>query len=128
MTQQLDIMFAATCRQEAQLRSLGERPAAPLRSEAEKRDDVLAALAERRSEAVRLGIETARALCRAYPEGITAADVQRAMEAKHADVVAGIDPRYLGAVLLPSTGFERTGEMRPTGSKARHQPCWRLRP
>ena len=113
MTQQLD-MFGAPAR------------TVPARTPAQQRDEVLAALATKRAEAVRLGIETARALCRTYPDGITAADVQRAMQERHAAVVAGLDPRWLGAVLLPSTGFVRTGELRRTGSRCRPQPAWRV--
>lgn len=41
--------------------------------------------------------------------------------------LADQDPRWCGAVLLPSRGWERTGELVNEGSKARPVPLWRRR-
>lgn len=42
-----------------------------------------------------------------------------------AQIMASLDPRWSGAVLLPSRGWERTGEIVREGSNARPVPMWR---
>jgi hypothetical protein len=54
--------------------------------------------------------------------------VLRAMrEQGYAAMLEGVDPRWTGAVLLPSRGWQRTGELVREGSRARPVPMWRRR-
>jgi hypothetical protein len=43
----------------------------------------------------------------------------------HGAELDAVDPRWTGAVLLPSRGWERTGEIVREGSRARPVPMWR---
>lgn len=52
--------------------------------------------------------------------------VLRAMrELGYGPTLDSVDPRWSGAVLLPSRGWEKTGEYVPEGSRARPVPMWR---
>lgn len=52
--------------------------------------------------------------------------VLRVMRARGwAAIMSTLDPRWSGAVLLPSRGWERTGEIVREGSRARPVPMWR---
>lgn len=52
--------------------------------------------------------------------------VLRAMrELGYGDAMDAVDPRWSGAVLLPSRGWEKTGVYVPEGSRARPVPMWK---
>jgi len=92
-------------------------------TQARERDKVLDEH-ERKTEAIRVASYVARRIALTHG-GVTSTDVLRAMDDRHAEVIAGIDRRFVGAVLLPSKGWRKTGEVRSTGSHARKQPVWR---
>ena len=52
--------------------------------------------------------------------------LRRLRELGHGDALDAVDPRWSGAVLLPSRGWERTGESAREGSRARPVPMWRV--
>lgn len=88
-----------------------------------RRDDVLEVLAERR--AVLVEQATAIALELAHRDGSTCAPrVLSEMRRRGIDLET-CDRRWMGAVLLPSRGWERTGEHVNEGSKARPVPLWK---
>ena len=99
--------------------------APPLRlvTPAAARDETLAALAERRAVLVRDATRVAFELC-AHDGVVTAPRVHAEMRRRGLDDGTA-DARYLGAVLLPSKGWERTGELVGEGSKCRPVPVWK---
>jgi len=93
-------------------------PCAP----AAARDATLAALAERRAVLVQHATRVALELC-ARDGCVTAPRVLAEMRRRGLHDEAA-DARYLGAVLLPSKGWRRTGELVGEGSKCRPVPVW----
>jgi hypothetical protein len=104
--------------------TLFDLPASPFPpTPAEQRDAVLADLEAKR----RAFVETAQRVAHELYEkrgGVTSPEVLDAMRMRHPDLLRGVDPRTMGAVLLPSKGWVRTDEIRRTGSKARPVPVW----
>lgn len=80
--------------------------------------------ASRKAEAIRVATYVAKRIALTHG-GVTSTEVLRALDERHPEVIEGMDRRFLGAVLIPSKGWVRTGETRPVGSKARHVPVWR---
>lgn len=56
---------------------------------------------------------------------VTAPEVVEEMRARGDGWMLTEERRWLGAVLLPSRGWERTGELVRTGSRGRPVPVWR---
>lgn len=87
------------------------------------RNETLEALAERRAVLVAAASRVALELA-ARDGVVTAPRVLREMRRRGLHDEA-CDPRYLGAVLLPSRGWMRTGELVAEGSKHRPVPVWK---
>jgi hypothetical protein len=89
------------------------------------RDRVLDHLSKTRAYLIAAASNIAREL--AAMDGSTCMPrVLRAMRAHGmGDALDAVDPRWSGAVLLPSRGWERTGEIAREGSRARPVPMWR---
>lgn len=69
------------------------------------------------------------ALCICAERGrVTSPEVLERMRAQGwGDLLGAANGRWMGSVLNPLNGFERTGEWLPIGSKGRHVPCWRVK-
>ena len=91
-------------------------------SEREKRDQVLDALAVRRSELVATAREVATSIARERGR-VTAPDVFAALRAAGVDL-GGHDPRWMGAVF--NRGPWRRVGWQSTGSHARPVAVWEL--
>ncbi len=73
--------------------------------------------------------DTAMALGRMRPGGITSADVLSALKGADSETymrLQNTDPRLMGAVFQRSAWMQ-TGEFRSTGSHGRRQPVWVLK-
>lgn len=89
------------------------------------RDATLDALAERRAVLVAHALRIAIEQCDATGE--TCGPMVLTEMRRRGLLPAGVDARFIGAVLLPSQGFTRTGELRGLGSKCRPVPMWSRR-
>lgn len=90
---------------------------------ASARDETLDALTARRAVLVARATRVALELC-ARDGCVTSPRVLAEMRRRGLDDGTA-DARYLGAVLLPSKGWTRTGELVGEGSKCRPVPVWR---
>jgi hypothetical protein len=89
------------------------------------RDRVLGYLAARRAVLIHAADRIALELA-ARDGSVCMPRILRALrEHGYGDDLDDVDPRWTGAVLLPSRGWERTGEIVREGSRARPVPMWR---
>lgn len=94
------------------------------RTEREKRDDVLDALASCREQAVSLAREAAREIVRRHGT-VTSPEVLALLRARgHGPLLDSIDRRFMGVVF--NKGWERAG-WASTGSHARPVAVWKER-
>lgn len=91
----------------------------------ESRDHVLSHLADTRADLIEAATAIARELT-AADGSVCMPRIIRAMRAHgYGPALDLVDPRWSGAVLLPSRGWERTGEIVREGSRARPVPMWK---
>lgn len=90
------------------------------KSEAQKRDEVLDALEVTRAKSIRLARDVAAMLVK-HQGVVTSADVHGFLRRNHASAIAGLDPRFLGAVFR--RGWKRKG-YRSQGSHGRPVSVW----
>lgn len=118
----------------SQLQLTFARPPSPATSErlqqaAAERDLVLEHhrdATDSKAELLRVADSVARELARLL-WGVTGPELLHELRCRgYGDLLARVDPRVVGAVLLPSRGFERTGEVRAVGTHARKCPVWRV--
>lgn len=102
---------------------LPEPPVRLVPTPSARRDDVLEALTGRRAVLVEQATEIADELARR--DGCTCAPRVLAEMRRRGIDVEVCDRRWMGAVLLPSRGWARTGQLVGEGSKARPVPLWR---
>ncbi len=89
------------------------------------RDGVLAQHAEERAEMIEVADQIAAELA-SRDGSVCMPRILAAMRARgYGDKLDVLDPRWTGAVLLPTRGWERTGEIAREGSRARPVPMWR---
>jgi hypothetical protein len=89
------------------------------------RDAVLAQHAEERAELIEVADQIAAELS-ARDGAVCMPRILAALRARgYGAKLDVLDPRWTGAVLLPTRGWERTGEIAREGSRARPVPMWR---
>lgn len=90
----------------------------------EQRDMVLERHRHQRRMLIHIAEGIALELARAHGS-VSSPEVLREMRARGwGPHLADIDGRFMGAVMLPSRGWRRTGELDRTGSRARPVPRW----
>jgi len=96
--------------------------------EARKRDRTLTAMDRTRAELIEKATECAVIICK-VKGWVTSVDVIRAMKTDRtlAAMLAAVDHRFLGAVLLPSKGWVKLDYI-GAGSKGRPIPRWTRKP
>jgi hypothetical protein len=94
--------------------------------QASSRDKVLDIHAQYRAELIEVATGIARELSAASGATCMPRVLRALRERGYGDKLDAVDPRWSGAVLLPSRGWERTGEITREGSRARPVPMWKV--
>jgi hypothetical protein len=93
----------------------------------EERDDVLAQHAENRERLISIADAVALEIATRDGEVCMPRVLAEMRRRGHGWLLESVDPRWSGAVLLPSRGWERTGAIVREGSRARPVPLWRIK-
>lgn len=101
----------------ARVRDIGQRRAAELKA----RDEVLDRLAASRATLIEIASRIARRLCQEQGQ-VTSTDVFREMRDDYRELMADVDPRWMGAVFR-KRGWRCLG-YRQDGSHGRPVPIW----